>query len=362
MRRSVDKVFLWTVIFLTLFGFFILFSASFGALVKEGGTVSGVLVRQALLGLGVGGVAMLLFSKMNYKKWNKFAIPFFLLSFFLTAMVFEPHIGFSSGGATRWLNLGLFFFQPSELLKFGFVVYLASWINSHKKDIRSFKFGFLPFLLLVGFVAGLLILEPDLGTLGVIAVTSGLMYLIGGGRFRHIVMMIVLGAGFLAIMAFAKPYAMSRIMVFIDPSTDPQGIGYQLRQSLITVGSGGIFGRGMGMGVQKFSYLPEPMGDSIFAVFAEEFGFVGSLFLVGLFILFLYRGFLIASRAPDHFGRLLVSGIIMLVVIQSFINISAMIGILPLTGIPLIFVSKGGSALAITLAEIGVVLNVSKYT
>jgi cell division protein FtsW len=158
-----------------------------------------------------------------------------------------------------------------------------------------------------------------------------------------------------------EPYRMNRITIFLNPSVDQTGIGYQLKQSLIAIGSGGIFGRGFGMSIQKFNYLPEPIGDSIFAVFAEEFGFVGVAALLGLFIFFLYRGFSIALRAPDDFGRLLGTGIVVLIIVESLVNIGAMVGILPLTGIPLIFVSKGGSALAVALTEIGVLLNISKH-
>jgi len=210
-------------------------------------------------------------------------------------------------------------------------------------------------------VAAVLIKEPDVGTLGVIAITSIVMFFLAGGKLSHIALVIILGAALIYILVLIEPYRMNRIITFLNPSFDPNGISYQLRQSLIAIGSGGIFGRGFGMSVQKFNYLPEPISDSIFAVFAEEFGFIGALLIIGIFMFFLYRGLSISIRAPDDFGRLLGAGIVILIITESLVNISAMLGILPLTGIPLIFVSKGGSALAVAMMEIGVLLNISKF-
>ncbi len=356
-----DKTFLRVVAVLVLAGVFILASASLGLLTRNGAGFSSVLFKQIILGLGLGSAAMFFTNRIHYKNWKKFALPFFIFSFFLTLLVFVPQLGFEHGGAKRWLSLGPISLQPSEFLKFGFVVYLASWISSRREEIKSFKFGFVPFLVITAFVGILLILEPDIGTLGVIAFTSLFMFFLGGGRFSQVAIMIFLGIGLIYVLVLVKPHAMSRMLVFLDPSLDQQGAGYQIRQSLIAIGSGGIFGRGFGQSVQKFNYLPEPVGDSVFAVFAEEFGFAGSAALIGLFLFFLFRGFLIASRAPDQFSGLLASGIVILIITQSLINIGSMTGILPLTGLPLIFVSQGGTALAITLAEIGVLLNISKY-
>ncbi len=343
-------------------GIFILASASLGLLTRKGANFFDVIFRQIVLGFGLGGVLLWAGSKINYRNWKKFALPLFLFSFLLTLLVFEPHLGFKYAGARRWLSLGGFSFQPSELLKFGLVIYLASWISSRGKNIGSLKFGFIPFLIITAFTGILLILEPDLGTLGIIAVTALAMFFMGGGKLSQIAVTIFLGIVLLYVLVLIKPHAMSRVLVFFNPSFDPLGIGYQVHQSLIAIGSGRIFGRGFGMSIQKFNYLPEPIGDSIFAVFAEEFGFVGSIFLILLFLAFLYRGFLIVSRSVDPFARLLGAGIVILVVGQSFVNIASMVGITPLTGLPLIFVSQGGSALAITLAEIGVLLNISKYS
>ncbi|MBI4692210.1 MAG: putative lipid II flippase FtsW [Candidatus Terrybacteria bacterium] len=356
-----DKVFLGTVCLLVLTGIFILASASMGLLTREGADFSKTLFRQIILGVIGGFILLFIAIRIPYKNWRKFALPFFIFSFLLTLLVFIPHIGFDSGGAKRWIKLGPIFFQPSEILKLGFIVYLSAWIVSRRSEIKSFKFGLVPFLVMVAFVSFLLIMEPDVGTLGALAITSMFLFFLGGGKFTQLAFLMLLGLAVLYGLALLEPYRMERIITFLNPSHDPTGAGYQLRQSLISIGSGGIFGRGFGMSVQKFNFLPEPIGDSIFAVFSEEFGFVGCIFLIGLFLFFLYRGFSIALRAPDDFGRLLGAGIVILIITESFINIGAMIGVLPLTGVPLIFVSKGGSALAIALAEIGVLLNISRY-
>lgn len=359
--RQTDKIFLLTVFILLVAGLFILVSASMGLLAREqGASFSKIVLKQIGLGLVEGVILMLVISKINYKFWKKIALPLFLFCFFLTFLVFVPHIGFEHGGAQRWISIGPFTFQPSEFLKFAFIVYLASWMAGRKNDIKSFKSGFLPFLIMIAFVAMILIKEPDIGTLGVIAIASAFMFLIGGGKYNQLALMIFLGLALLFVLITLKPYAMSRITVFINPDIDPQGIGYQSKQSLIAIGSGGLFGRGLGMSIQKFSYLPEPVGDSIFAVFAEEFGFIGGIILIGLYLFFLYRGFKIALNANDSFARLLGSGLVAIIVIQSFINIGSMTGIIPLTGLPLIFISQGGTALVVALASCGVLLNISK--
>ena len=319
-------------------------------------------MRQIVIGLVGGGTLIFMTSHIPYPFWKKIALPFFLLTFLLALLVFSP-LGHMHGGARRWVLIFGQSFQPSEFLKFGFLVYLSSWLASRKEDISSFKFGLFPFLIIISFVGILLIMEPNMSTLLVIAFTALSLFYIAGGRFRQIATIFLIGAILItiAISFLHLQYLQDRIMVFLDPTHDPQNSGYQITQSLISFGSGGIFGRGFGMSIQKFNYLPEPTGDSIFAVIGEEFGFLGTVGLIGLFLLFLCRGLFVASKTNDNFGRLLGSGIAIMIVAQSFMNMAAMIGIFPLTGLPLLFISQGGSALAITLAEVGVLLNISKY-
>lgn len=361
MKNRSDRILLGIVAVLVLFGFFMLASALLGPTAKKTETFYNVLFRQILIGIVIGGTALFITNRIPYQFWRKISLPLFLVTFFLTVLVFVPHIGFSHGGARRWISIGPLFFQPSELLKFGFLVYLSSWLASRKEDVSSFKFGLFPFLIIIAFVAGLLIMEPNISTLLVITFTAISLFYIAGGRFKQIAVMILIGAALLFIVVQVKPYLKERVIIFFNKNYDPQGSGYQINQSLIAFGSGGIFGKGFGMSIQKFNYLPEATGDSIFAVIGEEFGFLGTSVLVFLFLLLLYRGLFISSRITDNFGRLLGSGIVILIVTQSFINMAAMVGFFPLTGLPLLFISQGGSALALTLAEVGVLLNISKY-
>lgn len=356
-----DPILKIIIALLLIAGFFILSSASIGLTSGAKLPPYYFLLRQLITG-GLVGFALFLFAlRLPYRRWKSWAGIIFILSLLLTAAVFLPKIGLEVGGAKRWLVFGPLSFQPSEFLKFGFILYLAAWLSSPKRKIISFKEGLVPFLIITALAAGLLIGQPDIGTLGVLALSGLFLFLIAGGRITHVLMLFGLGVFLLLILVYLEPYRLERILVFLNPNYEPQGAGYQLRQALIAIGSGGIFGRGFGMSRQKFQYLPEPVGDSIFAVTAEEFGFVGSIFLIALFIIFAWRGFYISRFAPDVFGKLLSSGIVVLIVFQSLINIAALSGLLPLTGIPLIFISQGGSALALTLLEAGILLNISKY-
>jgi cell division protein FtsW len=309
----------------------------------------------------LGTIAFLVTSKIDYKHWRGLGFYFFIGSLVLTALVFVPEIGFSHGGATRWIDLKLFTFQPSELLKVSFVIYLAAWLSSIRDKVSTLKFGLFPFWIMVGLVGILLLKQPDTDTFGVIVFAGLAMFISAGGKWRHILATVLVGIVVFGAIALTRPYVMSRIETFFKPAENSLGSSYQLQQSLIAVGSGGIVGRGFGQSVQKFNYLPEPIGDSIFAVAAEEFGFVGSVILILLFVFFAVRGLKIATRAPDSFGRLVVVGIVILIISQAYINIAGMLGVIPLTGIPLPFVSHGGTALFIALAEVGIIVNISKH-
>ena len=286
----------------------------------------------------------------------------FLFSIVVSLLVFIPNIGFAFGGAKRWILLGPFTFQPAELLKLGFVIYFATWLSGVRELLHTFRYGLLPFLILMSIIGALLLSQPDTGTFLVIFVTGVAMYIVAGARWRDIFSLGALSIFGLLVLAYVRPYIKERLLTFFDPAFDPLGISYQIQQSLIAIGSGGWFGRGFGQSIQKFNFLPEPIGDSIFAVAAEEFGFIGSVILITLFLFLAFRGRHIAGRTPDYFGGLLVVGIVILIVFQSFTNIGSMLGVLPLTGLPLLFVSHGGSALLFALAGVGIVLNVSRYS
>lgn len=359
-KKTYDKVFLGIVITLLIFGVLAFSSASLGLAMRRGLDFYNAILKQFFLGMGLGLTALIVGSKIDYHFWKKISLFIFAAGVFLTLLLFVPGLGFSHAGATRWLDFRIITFQPSELLKFGFILYLASWMAGRKNEISSLKFGFLPFLIMVGLVSFLLVKQPDIGTLGVISLSAAFLFFVGGGRFLQIGIFLLAAFGLLIVLVFFQPHLLPRIQVFLNPDIDPQGIGYQLRQSLIALGSGGIFGRGFGMSVQKFSYLPEPMGDSIFAVIGEEFGFLGTVFVVVIFLLFLLRGLAVSKNAPDFFGRLFGFGLVILIVVQSFVNIAALSGLIPLTGLPLLFISQGGTALVMTLAEVGILLNISK--
>lgn len=357
--RGMDKIFLSLTFILLISGFFVLSSASLGLIARSKTSASNLILNQFVFA-AFGAAILFLFSRINYQKWAKFSVIIFLISLGLTMLVFTS-LGFSHGGARRWIYFSPIFFQPSEVLKFGFILYLSSWLASKESRVSSFHFGFLPFLTMTVLISAVFIMQPDIGTLGVIIISSGLLFFIGGGRLSQIGTIIIIVLILIFILSFFKPYLNERIFIFLNPSSDPQGMGYQLRQSLIAVSSGGIFGRGFGMSLQKFNFLPEPVTDSIFSVFAEEFGLIGAAVLIFLFLAFLWRGFFIANNSPDVFGRLLTSGFVILITTEAFVNIAALLGLIPLTGVPLIFISKGGTALVMTLAEIGVILNVSRH-
>jgi cell division protein FtsW len=361
MRHTLDRTLLALTITLVVIGFLIFSSASLGLLAREGARFSSVAFNQVLFGIVGGSIALFLASTIHYRVWRQYAFYIVIGSVIATFAVFIPGLGLEHGGARRWIDLGPISFQPSEFLKLGFIIYIATWLSGMKPHIADLKKGTLPFVLLLIGVAIPLLLQPDTDTFLIIATASVAMFIVAGGRIRDVVIMGVAGVLLIAILAFTRPYIMERIQVFMDPSLDPQGSGYQIKQSLIAVGSGGIVGRGFGQSIQKFEYLPEPIGDSIFAVYAEEFGFIGSLFLIILFASFALRGYRVASHAPDLFGMLLVVGIITLITTQAILNMAAMLAIAPLSGLPLPFISHGGTALLMMLGGIGIILNVSKY-
>lgn len=364
MRRAekpFDKAFFIVVALLVGIGFFIFTSASLGLLARDGASFSSVAFNQIVLGMIGGSIALYITSRIHYVYWKKFALILFVLSIIATMLVFVPGLGFEHGGAKRWVHILGFSMQPSEFLKLGFVFFYAWWLTTYKAQMHTFQYGIAPLLVGTGGVGVLLLLQPDTGTFLTVLAAAGAMYLVAGAKVRDIVIVCLIAVTALTGLIMSRDYAMARVKTFFNPSHDTLGSGYQIDQSLIAIGSGGMFGRGFGQSVQKFNYLPEPIGDSIFSVYAEEFGFVGGVLLVLLFVLFCYRGLIIAAKAPDMYGGLIVTGIVILIVSQSFINIGAMLGIVPLTGVPLLFISHGGTAMLITLAEVGIILNVSRY-
>lgn len=362
MRKHFDKTFLWIILLLGGVGFIIFTSASLGLLARSNSELfTSVAWKQLVLGLGLGLGLLFSIAHIKYGFWRKYAFYIFLGTIILTLMVFVPGIGLNHNGATRWINLGFISFQPSELLKYGFIIYVAAWYSNKKKDVTKISFGLVPFVILSGIVGALLVAQPDTDTLGVMLVGAAAIYFTAGAPWKHICIMGCIGLVGLSAIIMTKPYIRARLLTFVDPSKNSLTSGYQIQQSLIAIGSGQVVGRGFGQSVQKFSYLPEPVGDSIFAVAAEEFGFVGTSLLLLLFISFAARGLKIASKAQDAFGRYITIGIVTMITTQACMNIAAMLAIIPLSGQTLPFVSHGGTALMITLATMGIILNISKY-
>ncbi|MFA6338891.1 MAG: putative peptidoglycan glycosyltransferase FtsW [Candidatus Paceibacterota bacterium] len=361
--KPVDKPFLISTIVLVVVGLLIFISASMGlwARGESGPDFFMVAFKQIFFGVFLGLVAMTINSRIDYKFWKKNAFWIFFFAILINLLVFVPHIGLLSGGARRWIIIGNFTLQPSEILKIGFIIYFASWLSGVKNNLNLFRFGLLPFVVILGIVGLILLNQPDTATFFIIFASGLAMYLISGAKWRDIFILFLISAIGLFILASMRPYLMDRLTTYINPSSDPLHSGYQIQQSLIAIGSGGTFGRGFGQSVQKFNYLPEPIGDSIFAVAAEEFGFVGSVLLISLYIFFALRGLKIANDSSDEFGRLVTVGIVILIISESFINIGSMLGVLPLSGIPLFFVSHGGTALLFVLFSVGIVLNVSRH-
>jgi len=358
--KKVDKFFLTIVFLLVAIGVTIFISASLGVLSKNEKTFYSILINQLAFGLGLGLLGMYLATKINYKFWRQHALLFFIGSILLTAAVFIPNLGLSHQGAERWIGIGSFSFQPVEILKFGFIIYFAAWLSWAKNKVQSFKFGILPMGIMLSIIAFILLNQPDTKSFILIAITGICMLFLSGVPMKYIFGLAAVAILFLATVVFFKPYLQERIKTFIDPSQDAQGSSYQIRQSLIAFGSGGIFGRGYGQSIQKFSYLPEPQGDSIFAVLGEEFGFVGTVGTIILYLLFALRGFKIANNSPDSFSRLLVFGIVILIMMQTLMHIASTTGVFPLTGVPLPFMSHGGTSLLIYLVATGIILQISR--
>lgn len=361
MHHNIDKTLLIITGLLVIVGFFIFTSASLGLLARDGASFTSVAFSQIVFGIIGGSTAMFFSSTIHYRIWRKYAIYVFLASIALTLLVFVPGLGFSHGGATRWISLGSFTLQPSEVLKIGFIIYMATWLSGVHKKIESWRHGTLPFFAITGAVGFIMLLQPDTDTFVIMGMAATAMFITAGGKWSHVITIGVAALMMIILLAFMRPYIKDRIMTFIDPNLDPQGSGYQIKQSLIAIGSGQITGRGFGQSIQKFEYLPEPIGDSVFAVYSEEFGFLGSTLLIALMTAFALRGYKIAARATDLFGMLLVVGIMTTIIAQAFLNIAAMVALVPLSGLPLPFISHGGTSLLVTLGAVGLVLNVSKY-
>jgi len=356
-----DKKLVSVVALLLVLGLVVLSSASVVLSYNNFGENFYYLKHQFFNGMVPGLLVMAILSKVDYRNFRKYAPFFLIVTLALLVSVFIPALTYETKGASRWIIIAGMSIQPSELAKVAFIIYLAAWLEQRKKKINDPNEAFFPFLMILVLIAIPILKQPDLGTLIVISGVSFAMYFVAGAGFTYISIMIV--GGIIGVLALIKiaPYRMNRLTVFLHPELDPQGIGYQINQSLLAIGSGGLLGLGLGHSRQKFNYLPEPMGDSIFAIIGEELGIWGTVLIIVLFVVFAQRGFKIASEAKDDFGKFMAVGITSWIILQAIMNIGAITSLIPLTGIPLPFISYGGSSLLATLTGVGILLSISRF-
>lgn len=352
-KDGIDKRFLILTLILVFIGLIAVTDASAPQALNSYGDKF-FLAKQQAIWAAIGVVVFLVASKVKYTFWERVATPFFFISVALLLVVLLPGLGFKAFGARRWIPLGFFSLQPSELVKLSLAMYLAK-VASKNKGTLSF---FIPLVV----VTGLIMLQPDLGTTLVVAGTGLSQIFVAGVNLLYFVGALMVGGIGTFLLTIFSPYRRERLMTFFQTTSDPLGKGYHIRQVLLGLGSGGLFGVGLGASRQKFLFLPEASTDSIFAVIAEELGFLGAFAVVALFGYFIYHAFKIAVNAPDNFSRVLGVGLASWIAIQTFLNIGSMVALVPLTGIPLPFLSYGGSSLVMVLTACGILLNISKYS
>ena len=360
-RKPLDRGVLFTLILLMLTGLTVLFAASYYNAQDSGNPLSEVISQ--LLGIGLGTGMLLVLSRLDYHFLARREVIWGLLgaSFVLLVLVAIPGIGRMINGSRRWLRLGPISFQPSEIAKYATVLFLARALSAPRRDVRRLFTGLLPLFAIPGVFFFLILLQPNLSTAGSIVIVSGVMVMMAGARWLHLVL---LGGGGVALGAFyalSEDYRRARLMSFRNPFAYMSDEGYQLSQSLLAFGSGGLFGMGIGRGRQKYAFMPYPESDFIFAVVGEDMGFVGCVAVLTLFFLFIFFGMRVALRAKDRFGTLLAAGITAMIGVQCVLNVAVVIGLVPTTGLPLPFFSSGGTSISIIMGAVGVLLSVSAH-
>lgn len=357
-----DKSLITAILLLLAFGLIALFSASSVVSYQKFGITYHYALRQLLY---IAGSLVFCFFvvRINYLWWRKLAAFLLFFSIFLLILVFVPGLKSGYGSAQSWINIFGMSLQPAEFVKITFLIYLATWMEVKKAHIGSLSGGVLPFMLILALISFLMLSQPDMGTLFIIISSAMAAFFVGGGKMTHIFVVATLGLLLVYLMVnMSSSYQMERFACLKDPSYSPQDKCYQINQSLIAIGSGGLFGRGLGESRQKFMYLPEVWGDAIFPVIAEEMGFVFSSVLILLYLFIFYRGLLIAKNAPNLYSGALATGIIAWLAVQTFLNIGGMINLIPMTGVPLPLISAGGSSILSSLIALGILINISRYT
>ena len=354
------KQLLIVIILLVVFGLVMLSSAGIAEGQKKFGSAYYFVKHQLFLGVLPGLALFFILSKIPHRHWRKLALPILFLALGLLVLVFIPQYGLTLKGAQSWIKIFNYTFQPAEVLKLALVIYLAAWFSGRQERVKDWSYGIVPFFAVLGFIGLLLMRQPDLGTLVIVVAIALGVYFVAGIQWRHLAILTGIGILVFGGLIVAAPYRLDRIKSFIDPSRDPRGASYQVNQSLIAIGSGGVFGVGFGQSTQKLGFLPEAVGDSIFAVIGEELGLVGTLGTIGLFLFLFWTLMRIALNTHDRFGKLYIVGVATWIMTQAFVNMAAISGIGPLTGIPLPFISYGGTALVALLMSLGIVMNIAK--
>ncbi len=362
-----DKKLLFAFFALLILGLFFLTSASSVSSYIRSGHTYYFLLKQ-LPSLIIGFSFFYLFYKIDYHFWRKIASVALLASIGLLILVFIPALSLEIGEARRWISIFGFSFQPTELVKLTFLLYLATWLEAKKGELRKVESGTVPFIFTVAIVSILIMLQPDFGTLTIVLTSAIVAFFIGGGNYKHLFIIFLMGTIILGAFFYSRiqssregSYIRTRVDCYLDPAYDRQKDCYQINQSLIAVGSGGLFGRGLGESRQKYLFLPEVAGDAIFPIIAEEIGFIFSLSLILLFLFIFYRAYLTARHSPDVYGRVLAVGILTWLAVQTFFNIGGMTNLIPMTGTTLPFISHGGSSLISSMAAMGLLINISRY-
>ena len=359
-EKKPDFFLLLTTLLLATIGTIMIYSAS-SILSMERFHDGQFFLKKQLVFLAIGLAGMAFSTRLPYYKLRKLAWPGVIFSVFLLVLLMVPHIGIKAGGAVRWLDLGVFSFQVSEMTKIALIIFLASFFTENYTQVRHFKEGILIPSAITGLLIALIIFQPDFGTSLILAVIVFMMIYLAGGRIIHLAALIAIFAPAALWLLLHKSYRLARLTAFLNPWQDPQRSGFQIIQSLLSFGNGGLFGVGIGDGMQKLFYLPEPHTDFIFSVIAEESGFLGVGVILLLYIIIIFRGFRISLNAPDIFGNLLAAGLTALIALEAFINIAGVMGIVPLKGLALPFLSYGGTSLIMSMILIGILLNISSY-
>jgi len=359
--KAVDFTLLFTVILLVVIGIIMVFSASSASAYYRMGN-SYYFLKKQMMWAALGFGAMFILMNINYRIYNRLARLIILAGIVFLLIVFIPGLGVTLNGATRWIGIGGFSVQPSEFAKLAVIIFTASSLSRKKEMVRSFTRGVLPYLIVAGIVFGLIMLQPDFSTGVIIIAVVFIMIFVAGANIAHLLGLTLPGIIMLVLLIISEEYRLKRWTSFLRPFEDPRGSGYQIIQSLYALGSGGLFGLGLGRSRQKFFYIPLPQNDFIFSIIGEELGFIGTFTIIILFILLIWRGIRIAIHAPDHFGSMLATGLIAMIALQVIMNIAVVTSSMPVTGIPLPFISCGGSSLLFSLAGVGILLNISRHT